>query len=181
MPANATTPDELPSQPRKASWKRWTLAFACVLVIALVVLLMKAPTPEPISVRFLGSTNDNVTRKLLFEGTNGCSKPISYFACVAPAAQKRAILGGFVGEVSDIAVGMPLRKETFNFSLNAPTKGTNWLVVWCSFDPDEEKRPLVKARRACCLFLLDHHMSAVAQVLNNGTRIHMIPASDLKD
>src|SRR4051812_21164824 len=77
MAANATTPDELPGQPRKTSWKRWTLAFACVLAIALAVLFLKAPAPEPVSVRFVGSTNDDGRKMLIFKGTNGTAKAIS--------------------------------------------------------------------------------------------------------
>jgi hypothetical protein len=43
--SDAMTPDALPPPPRKASWKRWVVAVACVLVIAAFALFLKAPPP----------------------------------------------------------------------------------------------------------------------------------------
>jgi len=69
-------PDELPSPPRKASWKRWTLVLACVVVVIAFVLLASAPKPEPVKVWFVRATNELGVRKLVFEGTNGLPRPI---------------------------------------------------------------------------------------------------------
>src|SRR5262245_59674389 len=64
----AMSPDELPNPPRKASWKRWSLALAGVLAIVLAVLFLKGPGPEPVKVWFVGTTNENGQKMLLFEG-----------------------------------------------------------------------------------------------------------------
>src|SRR5690349_23338400 len=116
------TPDELPSQPRKASWKRWMVVLAGVLAIALAVLLFKAPAPERVSVRFLRSTNENGVQRLFFEGTNGTDVKMVYISCITtnPAAWSRARL--LPVATSDHTAGLALAREAFVFQLAAPAK-----------------------------------------------------------
>ena len=168
------TPDAPPNPPRKVSWKRWIVVLAGVLAIVLAVLFLKAPVPEPVSVRFVRSTNEDGKKKFVFLGTNGSTKRISYFACVAPTAPHES-------PAFDVAGGTAYRGETFTFSLDEPANGTNWQVTWFFWDPDWEKARWTKARMACGLFLATHHMSAIAQVIVHTPQRHFIPASELKD
>ena len=154
------TTDELPSQPRKASWKRWTLAVACVLVIALAVLFLKAPAPEPVSVRFVGSTNYNGHKMLVFKGTNGVSKGrnadsgwITYTAGVVPTSVEKAQTIGLVSFYHGEASGWVDAGGTFTFSLDAPPKDTDWCVIWWASGID----------------------------LAGANHTHVIPSTDLKD
>ena len=80
--ADAMTSDAASSQPRKRGWKRLIVALACVVAIALVVLFLKAPTREPVTVTFLRSTNYNGGKKLVFRVTNGLPRRINYVAGV---------------------------------------------------------------------------------------------------
>src|SRR2546423_7350886 len=113
-------PDELPNPPRKASWKRWSLVLACVLAIGLVVLFLKAPTPERVSVTFVGSTNYNGQRTLVFKGTNGLPRDITYWAFVGlrpTKARSGGVSRRVYGDLLDQAIGAG---ETFTFALHAP-------------------------------------------------------------
>ncbi|HYV26300.1 MAG TPA: hypothetical protein VFA77_02120, partial [Candidatus Eisenbacteria bacterium] len=66
---HAMTPIEPASPPRKASWKRWIVAIAGVLVIAALVFFLQAPEPEHVSVTFAGTTSYNGRKTLVFKGT----------------------------------------------------------------------------------------------------------------
>src|SRR5690349_11070987 len=80
------TPDELASPPRKAKWKRWAIALACVVAAATIALLASAPKPEPVKVWFVRATNEAGVKKLVFEGTNGLPCRVACFAGMFPAA-----------------------------------------------------------------------------------------------
>src|SRR5438132_14306472 len=78
--AHAMTPDELPSPQRKASWKRWTLASACVLVIIAVALFLKGQIGRASCSEFVCSTNVNGVKTLVLQGTNGTAGKVAFDA-----------------------------------------------------------------------------------------------------
>src|SRR5215470_3905307 len=86
------TPIESPNPLRKASWKRWVIAAACVAAIALAVLFLKSSAPEKVSVRFVESFSENGQKKLLFEGTNRLAKAIFYTALVQQTKPKTNLM-----------------------------------------------------------------------------------------
>ena len=59
------TPDAASTQPRKRSWKRLIVALACVVAVTIIALLAKAPRKEPVTVRFVRSTNEMGIKKLI--------------------------------------------------------------------------------------------------------------------
>lgn len=181
MAANATTADELPRQPRRASWKRWTLALAYVFALALAVLFVKPRAPEPVSVRFLGSTNDNGQKKLLFEGTNGLTNMIRYVAFIAwsPTNEPQSIRFIFLGQRMGSYAAGP--RETFKFSLDAPPKNTDWHVSWSYSDPAHAPTRMEKIHARCYDFFMEHHMPILARPLKAGIHMYSIPSTDLKD
>ena len=70
------TPIEPRTPPRKASWKRWVIAVACVLVIALAVLFLNhsakdEPPADALKISFKGYSNSpSGERFALFAVTN---------------------------------------------------------------------------------------------------------------
>ena len=181
MPENATTPHELPSPPRKASWKRWTLAFSCVLAIALAVLLLKAPAPERVSVRYAGSTNYNGLKTLVFKGTNALSTKIVYYASVTvrpgyPFQTDGLVYGGLYRAGGDVGAG-----ETFTFYLDAAPKDIDWYVTWDFYEQGHVTTHWEKARKWSYLFVTKHKMRTLARWIGPPSRPHIIPATDLHD
>jgi len=181
MAANATTPDELPSQPRKASWKRWTLAVACVLAIALAVLLPKALEREPVSVRFIGSTNDSGHRVLYFEGTNGLPKNITYNAQLFATNDYSSQRGGPQQPYDWIALRSVPSGKSFVFALDTPPMQTNWYVRWHFGEQNTNSTRWQKVQFVCYETLARHGMYGLAQVVGGPRHVHIIPATDLKD
>src|SRR5690242_9271742 len=84
------TPEELPNPPRKAPWKRWIVVLAGVLAIVLAVLFLKAPSPEPVSIKFVRSTDWLGSKALVFKGTNGLPRTMVYHAYVVPDSIPRS-------------------------------------------------------------------------------------------
>src|SRR5438874_4366635 len=110
------TPDELPTPPRKASWKRG-LALTCVLAIILVALFLKAAAPEPVSVRFVHSTNYFGRKTLVFQGTNGTARPITYSAYFFTNTIRHAASVGDVRPYHDWSIGDAAAGASFTFFL----------------------------------------------------------------
>src|SRR5262249_15985421 len=133
---DAMTPDELASQPHKASWKRWIIALACVLAIIAAALLLIPPTPERVKIWSVGSTNVNGKKMLVFEGTNGTARRISYYAATTTntTVSFRPPDLRTPYNVDPDAVDSQLDAgaspgERFTFSLAMPPKEPAWRVV----------------------------------------------------
>ena len=181
MAANATTPDGVPNQPRKASWKRWTLAAACVLVIALAVLFLKVPTHDGVSVRFVGSTYDNGKRVLHFKGTNGLPRTISYYGFVKLTRPVRVANTSKKIFTYGVAFDYAAPGGAFTISFDEPEQSMDWRFTWYFWDNDRARTRLEKIRATCYVFMTQHGMGSLARPLNDNPRRHIIPASDLKD
>ena len=181
MPANATTPDQLPSQPRKASWKRWTIALACVLAIFLALVYPTPPGPEPVSIRFVGVTNLYGQNRLAFKGKNRLAKPITYdvwaYRC-NPAAipTNLAAIGASSTRSANAGPG-----EAFTFDLAAPDDGPNWLATWSYHVAPHPLTRWEQTKFRCYVFLNRHHLSRVAHLFGSPPRIRYISPTDLKD
>ena len=188
------TPDVLPSPPRKASWKRWIVVSAGVLAITLAVLFLKAPAPEPVSVRFVGSTDDNGKRVLRFKGTNGLPRGIAYWAHVSltlsngtqtaavtspPQSPDRQFRRGLDPYLPSVCVASP--RETFTFSLEVPPKGTNWQVVWSFSDPDHIPTRWENLRWRCADFLASHKLTWLAVRIQPVDVFYYTPWTETKE
>jgi hypothetical protein len=174
MLANAMTPDELSEEPRKASWMRVMVALACVIAIALVALLATAPTPRPVSVWFVGYTNSNGHIKLVFQGTNGTPRDIRYLAGVSTnrAAHAKTIAGS--GPYLDLTGGNASASGIFSFSLDAPTEGTPWHVMWYFTENPRAPTPWERLRGQCSAFFKKHGMPKFARRFWSGPDLHYI-------
>src|SRR5690349_20529525 len=114
------TPEELPSQPRKASWKRWIVVLASVLGIVLAALFLKAPSPEPVSIEFVRSTDWLGSKALVFKGTNGLPRTMLYHAYVVPDSIPRSKYEGSLAR-HNISNGAPVEAgKAFTFFLQTP-------------------------------------------------------------
>src|SRR5689334_15528664 len=149
--AVAMPPDELPSQPRKATWKRWIVVLAGVLAIALAVLFLKAPVPERVSVRFVTATNYHEVKILVFNITNGLPGRITYWAGVIKSKTPLDVYPG--GIARDVEA-----EGALTFSLDAPEEDTDWRVMWYFVEPDLLQTRREKARATCYWFLTKHRM-----------------------
>ena len=175
------TPIEPPTPPRKASWKRWIVAVACVAAIALAALFLKAPVPEKVSVWFVGSTNVNGVKRLVFEGTNGLPRRIMYFAAVYPTATDPTRTNGFPAFSVEPAGAEVHAGEAFTFPLNAPGSDTNWMVAWWTWESEQPLTRWEETRMELNEFLRTHNMPAFADRLAVHAKVHIIPASEIKE
>ena len=181
MPANATNPDELPSQPRKPLWKLWALAFACVVAIALAVLFFKAPLGEPVSIRFVGITNYHGQDRLVFKGTNSLPNAIRYDAWAFRSTNAVAptdLATIFASSAKVVTVGA---REAFTFALDAPAQSPNWRMRWTYYAAPHPLTRWEQTKLRCYLFMSRHHLRTVAGLFGTRLRINYISPSDLKD
>src|SRR5689334_8163973 len=115
------TAEELPSQPRKASWKRWIVVLAGVVAVIMIALLAIAPKKEPLKVWSVGSTNEWGVKKLVFEGTNGSSSEIVFFATANTGAVVQAKRPRPFRPPVDATIVRAAEGTNFNFTLKAPS------------------------------------------------------------
>jgi len=173
--------DELPNPPRKASWKRWIVVLAGVLVIVLAVLFLKAPSPEPVSVRFVGSTNWNGDKFLKFTGTNGLPRSITYEAFLYEpsfSAARTNVIARFSNGGVWKAAGAG---ETFTFFLRAPREHKDWQAIWYVWQQGPGLTRWEKARADLYLFLIEHRMGILARPFADPLHRHFISSSELKE
>jgi len=173
--------DELPSPPRKSSWKRWTFALTTLLALALAALFLKALTNEPVSVKLVFSTNDNGQRKLIFEGTNGLPRRIAYVARIMRIGTSATQAIHLANVYHETAYGNIWEERTFRFSLDVPTNDVSWYMMWYFNDLDRTPSRLEMARLNCYVFLADHHMGILARPFAGRDNRHFIPSTDLKE
>jgi len=175
--------DELPSPPRKSSWKRWTLAVACVVAIALALaaLFLKAPTSDPVAVTFLRSTNYNGQKTLVFSLTNGLPRKIGWYARIHTTPPGTNDPSGRLHIYHNPAVGEVEAGRAFTFALDAPPTGTDWRMIWLYVDPGNVPTGREKIRADCSAFLAKLHMRTLARWFEAPPTRHEIGASDFKE
>jgi len=174
------TPNELPAQPRKPSRKRWILASACVLAIALGAPVLKGPTSEPFSIWYVRSTNYNGMKMLLFEGTNGTPDAIRYLVRITT----NLTISPFPKNIpNDFNIETSVRAgagESFTFSFVAPPNEAAWRVAWTSARVMYNLTPGEVRRYRWAVFLNNHGMRALAWRISPWTHLHYIDATDIK-
>ena len=178
--AYAMSSDQL-SPPGKRSWKRWILASACVLAIAVAVLFLKAPTRDPVSIWFVRSTNINGVKTLVFQGTNGTAGKIAcdaWFTTNLPASYR---LNALPADYEDAARQSVLPGKSFTFSLVAPPREPASRLMWCCSGPELDTKRWVRLRAECADFLDGHGMPALAASIAPWSHRHYIPAADFKE
>jgi hypothetical protein len=175
------TPEALPTQPRKASWKRWMTALASVLAIIAAALLLKAATPEPVSIWLVCSTNVNGVKTLVFQGTNGTAGKIAYSAWFTTNLTASYLVNAFPAGYEDAARGSILPGKSFTFSLVAPPKEPARRFMWDCSGPELDPKRWVRLRAECADFLMTHGMWTLAARIAPWSRRHYILASEIKE
>ena len=175
------TPDELPSQPRKASWKWWIVVLAGVLAIVLAVLFLKAPAPEPVSVRCVGSTNYNGQKFFVFKGTNGSSVKIAYSSYVLCHPKRPTHAGSRWFPLPNQVTATASAGATFTFFLDAPPKDVDWCITLFFIENGHVMTPWEERRFECVAFLADHGMPRLAWRIPTAFKMRYITAADLKE
>jgi hypothetical protein len=168
------TPDELPSPPRKASWKRWTLVLACAVAVVTIVSLAIPPKPEPVKVWFVRATNEGGVKRLVFEGTNGVPRQIVFFVY--------AVIGAIPGgSVTNSASAVVAPGAVSTFTLTAPPTGVSYYVAWGFIDRERANTLWCRARIRCGYFFIAHGMPLLADFLDPAPKVRYIPSSEIKE
>ena len=179
--ASAMSADELPSPPRKTSRKRWAVALTCVVAVTMVVLLATPPKPEPVKVWFVRATNEGGVKKLVFEGTNGLTNRITYYAYLSPRSKRYVTTPGAWAPYYDLASGGKGPGESFTFTLKAPPKDVPYYVKWSFDDNPWHTTRSGGFRMACYNFLLTHGKFRLAEHFKPKVDFHYIPSSEIKE
>ena len=179
--ASAMSADELPSPPRKTSWKRWAVALACVPAIIIVVLLFKAPTPAPARIWFVRSTNVNGVKTLVFEGTNGTAGKVAFDAWFTTNLTASYRLEAIPTDAEEVARQSVPPGESFTFTLVAPPKEPAARLMWVCDGPELQPKRWVRLRVDITDFLETHGMPALAARFATYPTGQIIPASEIKD
>ena len=179
--ADAMIPDAASSEPRKRSWKRWIVALACVVAVAIVALLANTPKKEPVKVWFVNSTNHFGYKELVFQGTNGIPRQIWLSASVFTGAihQAKAPAGLSPPYYSDIA--WPAAGTNFSFTLWKPRKDVSCYVMWHFDDFSAPATRWKRFRVRCYCFFRMHRMPALARPFEARAEVHYIPSTELKE
>ena len=175
------TPEELPSQPRKASWKRRIVVLAGALAIVLAVLFLKAPSPEPVSIKFVRSTDWLGSKALVFKGTNGLPRTMLYHAYVVPDSIPRSKYESSLAR-HNISNGAPVEAgKAFTFFLQTPPDRTDWYVVWWFTDTRRPVTRLESFRTRCAEFFRAHGMRKLEKRFGLWADAHFLSPSELKE
>jgi hypothetical protein len=174
-------PEALPTQARKASWKRWMIALACVLGIIAAALLLPAPIPEPARIWFVRATNVNGVKTLVFQGTNGTAGKVAFDAWFTTNLTASNRLKAIPADYEDAARQSILPGKSFTFSLVAPPKEPASRLMWCCSGPELEPKRWVRLRAECTAFFEEHGMPALAARFAPYSTGHILPASEIKE
>ena len=172
---------ELSSQPTKCGRRAWLIGLAVVVAVVAVVLLATAPKPEPVKVWFVRATNEAGVKMLVFEGTNGLPREITFIAYVIPGAMRGPETPSGAVPSYILPLDFKVAQKTFSFTLRVPAKDVPYCVMWQSHD---YKRPMTPWRRfqmGCYRFLIAHKRSSLARPFIPKANIHYIPSTDIKE
>jgi hypothetical protein len=143
-------------------------------VVTVIALLTETPKKEPVAVWFVHSTNEMGEKKLVFEGTNGTSRPIEFISCVVTGEVRHR---GFY----DASTVCPSAGTNFDFTVKMPPKDAPYYVRWEVRDHPLFVRPWNRFRVACGNFFRAHGMPALAGRFYPTARWHYIFPTDIKE
>ena len=175
------TPDEPSAAPRKRSWKRLIVVLACVVVVITIVLLALAPKQEPVKVWFVRATNELGEKTLVFEGTNGAPKQLYYAACVSTGNVRHPSMPPGLRPGYNLISSVGAARTNFSFTLNAPSNGVPYPVMWRFADMRPAQTRWERFRMACFNFFSNHHMPALANRFVPAIHWHYIPSTEIKE
>ena len=196
------TPDELPSQPRKASWKRWIVVLAGVVAVITIVLLAIPPKEEPVRVWFVRATNSvglklisfagsngvpvRITRpagqrEFVFEGMNGLSRRIEFSASLFTGTVPQAKVTAGSRTVYDWTINWPTAGTSFCFTLDAPSNEIPYYVEWEYRAVGLPMSRRERLRMECHDFFIAHGMRSLGARFRDPTYTRYIPSTDIKE
>jgi hypothetical protein len=179
--ADAMTPDELPSPPRKRRWKRLMVASACVVAVTIIALLTKSQKKGVVTVRFVRSTNELGVKKFVFEGTNGIPRPITYYAGVSTNMISNSKTLAGLGPFPSLTMGDASATGTFLFCLEPPQDGVEWRVIWFFTDQAKSQSPWERLNEGCSALFRTIGMPKLARRFRRGPEVHYIPSTEIKE
>jgi len=172
---------ELSSQPTKRARRAWAIGLAVVVAVITIVLLAIPLEKEPVRVWFVRATNELGVKKLVFEGTNGLTNRITYYAYLSPGSKRHVTTPGAWDSYYDLASGVKGAGESFTFTLKPPPKEVPYYVKW-SFDGNPWRATRSGGfRMRCYSFLLTHGWYRLADHLKPTPKFHYIPSSEIKE
>ena len=179
--AVAMSPDELPSQPRKASWKRWIVVSAGVVAVIMIALLAIPPKEEPVNVWFVRATNEAGERRLVFEGTNGTAREgallVGVIIGAAPYVETVETMGTpFDAKRTHIAPGTKA-----SITLKAPATNVSFHVVWAFQAGPRHATPWQRLDLACYNFFRRNGMPSLAKRFWPTPEFHYVPPFEINE
>jgi hypothetical protein len=175
------TPDALPSPPRKVSWKRWTLAAACVVAVIIFAMQETTPKKEPVAVWFVRATNYFGYTKLAFRGTNGLAGEVEFVACVVIGNVPHGKASARSGSPFDQIMLGADAGTNFDFILKVPPKDVPYYVEWAVDDFLTPTTRWERFRWGCCNFFSAHGMPRLAHRFLPRAKLHYIPSTEIKE
>jgi len=175
------TPNELPSEPRRGSWKRWVVAAVGALVIVMAVFLLSAPIHEAVSVWFVRSTNEVGEKQLVFKGTNGFSIQILFYADVFTNAAYPTRARPRMNHVNGWTRTNVVAGTSFDFTLKTPTSDVPYYVVWAYHETGPAATRWEKVRIALHDFFRDHGMPTLSRRFGRTGDAHSIASTEIKE
>jgi hypothetical protein len=179
--ADAMTPDELPSPPRKASWRRLLLVLACVVAVTTIALLAITPKKEPVKVWFVRSTNASGVKTLVFQGTNGVPTQILFYADVFTNAPLQAKAAHALGPVNGWTRTNVPAGTNFILTLEAPPNNVPYYVVWAFSETGPPATLWGRFRRAGHDFFKAHGMPGLSRRFGHSGEAHSIPSTEITE
>jgi hypothetical protein len=175
------TSDAASTPPRKRSWKRLVVALACVVAVTIIALLANTPKNQPVTVRFVRSTNELGIKKLVFEGMNGLPREIKLFAGVVTGAIHHAKAPAPVDPVYGWTITIPAAGTNFYFTLEAPSNDVPYYVMWWFYDIGSFATRWGRLRMGCRDFFRTHGMPRLAERFAFTADVHYIPSTEIKE
>jgi len=157
------------------------IALAVVVAVVTIALLANAPKQEPVKVWFVRATNEGGVKKLVFEGTNGMTHAITYFACVSTNSVRYARIPDSWGPYYDSNDSEAASGQSFTFALKAPPKEIAYSLAWTFY---ERGRPTMRVGTfgiGCYNFFRAHGMPALARRFEVRPDVHYIPSTEIKE
>ena len=179
--AGAMGSDELSTQPRKHLWNRLIAALACLVTVTMIALLARAPKNKSGAIWFVGFTNYDGQKRLVFQGTNGNPGQRLFAALGTGAVPQAKDWSSRPPALFDATTGSAPPGTNFYFTLKVPTNSTPYYVAWDLYDSPPRVTRWGKVRSWFYRLFNTHGMPGFALRFAVNPEPHYILSTECKE
>lgn len=159
---------------------RLIVALACVVAVTTMALLARTPKNKSGAIRFVGFTNYDGQKRLVFKVTNGIPGQ-NFLATLGTGAIPQAKDWSRPPAFIDAATGSAPPGTNFCFTLRVPSNDIPYYVTWHFYDSPPRRTRWWRVRSWFYRFFDTRGMPSLALRFAVRPELHYIPSTECKE